>query len=554
MDLAAVEEVIHLAQLSGDERKVAATRMLDTLRATEDRWDIGLQLFFKAGTDTGKFFGLSLVREYLDSSVAVDTRKAIREAMMEWIKNIIIIPETQANSKEIMPPRPPVYLINNVVSIVTLCVKHDFPEIWPSAFDEILELGNSCISGLDLTVRVLSDLDVEVVTSFSDGGTAASSAAPAENNSQATRRQKEEQMHNTAIKDAMRAGDITRNIVHLLCKSAVYLRSDTALHATRGRGTCNALSRRCLRCMSLFIGWIDVNLVISETLSTLYQSLQDGVLCAPALACLYELVKKGMDPLVKVYMINSIDIVPMLTRVPLGEIDPTEANFADDEDEDRHVFELGMTIDMIALELIGVWGKYEELVLGDGKGAPPKAPSTQAQDEAGRIHDVAPIAGRMLHNIVPLLIQVFGSEDSDIANTVLPALGKLVGVLKIQKANSERLPSAMAAFIAAQPSSTSSSPKSGTNETAAVQDSVPYLQVLDYFPSILGTIYRQIQYPADFEYDANDENDAEIMEVSVTGLAIYVCVYACFCHVNVLCGCSAGGGCLHLCAPPPSES
>ena len=534
MDLAAVEEVIHLAQLSGDERKVAATRMLDTLRTTEDRWDIGL------------------VREYLDSSVAVDTRKAIREAMMEWIKNIIIIPETQANSKEIMPPRPPVYLINNVVSIVTLCVKHDFPEIWPSAFDEILELGNSCISGLDLTVRVLSDLDVEVVTSFSDGGTAASSAAPAENNSQATRRQKEEQMHNTAIKDAMRAGDITRNIVHLLCKSAVYLRSDTALHASRGTGTCNALSRRCLRCMSLFIGWIDVNLVISETLSTLYQSLQDGVLCAPALACLYELVKKGMDPLVKVYMINSIDIVPMLIRVPLGEIDPTEANFADDEDEDRHVFELGMTIDMIALELIGVWSKYEELVLGDGKGAPPKAPSTQ--DEAGRIHDVAPIAGRMLHSIVPLLIQVFGSDDSDIANTVLPALGKLVGVLKIQKANSERLPSAMAAFIAAQPSSASSSPKSGTNETAAVQDSVPYLQILDYFPSILGTIYRQIQYPADFEYDANDENDAEIMEVSVTGFAIYVCVYACICHVNVLCGCSAGGGCGHLRAPPLSES
>jgi len=513
MDLAAIEEVIYLAQLSGDERKIAATRVLDTLRTTEDRWDIGLQLFYKAGTDTGRFFGLSLVREYLDSSVAIDTRKAIREAMMEWIRNVIIIPETQSSPKERMSPRPPVYLLNNVVSIVTLCVKHDFPEIWPSAFDEILDLGNSCISGLDLTVRVLSDLDVEVVTSFTEGagaGAVDASAAPNETPQMAARR-KQEAAHNTAIKDAMRAGDITRNIVLLLCKSAVYLRSDSNIHAVRGRGICNALSRRCLRCMSLFIGWIDVNLVISETLSTLYQSLQDSVLCAPALACLYELVKKGMDPLVKVYMLNSIDIVSMLTRVPLGEIDPTEANFADDEDEDRHVYELGMTIDMIALELIGVWSKYEELVLGDSKGAPPKPAASQ--NEAARIHDAAPIASRMLQSMIPLLIQVFGSEDSDIANTVLPALGKLVGVLKIQKANQKRLPSAMAAFVAAQPSSGGNSPKSGSQEAAAVQDVVPYLQILDYFSSILGTIYRQIQYPADFEYDANDENDAEIMEV-----------------------------------------
>jgi len=276
--------------------------------------------------------------------------------------------------------------------------------------------------------------------------------------------------------------------------------------------------------MSLFIGWIDVNLVISETLSTLYQSLQDPVLCAPALACLYELVKKGMDPLVKVYMINSIGIVPMLTRVPLGQIDPTEANFADDEDEDRHMYELGMTIDMIALELIGVWSKYEELVLGDGKGAPPKPAA--AQDEAARIHDAAPIAGRMLHSIIPLLIQVFGSKDSDIANTVLPALGKLVGVLKIQKANQERLPTAMAAFVAAQPSSGGNSPTSGSQEAAAAQEAVPYLQILDYFPSILGTIYGQIQYPADFEYDANDENDAEIMEVCIL-TQCFVWIFSC---------------------------
>ncbi len=506
MDLAAVEEVIHLAQLSGDERKIAATRMLDALRTSDNRWDVGLQLFYKAGTDTAKFFGLSLVREYMDSSVPVETRKTIREAMMDWVKTYIIVPETQEKAVG-MTSRPPVYLINNVVTIVTLCVKHDFPELWPSAFDEILQLGKSCVSGLDFTVRILSDLDVEVVTSFADGGTAVSSAAPTELSTSA-RRHKDELLHNMAIKDAMRAGDITRNIVHLLCNSAVYLRSNAVMQQRHGRGTCNALSRRCLRCMSLFIGWIDVNLVISETLTTLYQSLQDGVLCAPALACLYELVKKGMDPLVKVHLINSIGVVPMLARVPLGIIDPTEANFAEDEDEDKHVYELGMAIDMITLELLGVWTKFEDLVLGDAKGNAPK--STGLGEEVTRIRELAPIVAGMLHSVVPLLIQIFATDDNETANTVLPALGKLVGVLKVQQANQERLPAAIAAFMATQASAATSPSNSAEN---AAMHAVAYVQILNYFPSILGTIYRQIQYPADFEYDANDENDAEIMEV-----------------------------------------
>eukprot|EP00605_Chrysophyceae_sp_TOSAG23-4_P000515 GSChrysophyteH1.ASY1.ANO1.581.1 assembled CDS len=471
MDLAAVEEVINLS-LVGDERTATASQILDTLRASDDRWDIGLQLFFKGSNETAKFFGLSLVRDYLDSTVSLERRKTIRDAMLEWINTMIVIPETEQSTK--LTNHLPVFLVNNVASVVTLCVKHDYPEVWPEAFDEIIKLGNSCIGGLDMTVRVLIDLDVEV-------------------RGAATATKRHELLHNTAIKDAMRAGDTTRQIVVLLCKSAVYLRSDTNVQQDRGREVCNALSRRCLRCMASFIGWIDVNLVISETLTTLYQSLNDSVLCAPALACLYELVKKGMDPSVKAHMINSIEVVPMLQRVPLGH----DAHIDDDEEDDDHVYELGNIVDIIATELLGCWAKFEEATLGDAKGNAPK--SEGSQEELKSLRNLALVVASNMHKLMPLLLQVFSHADYENAHTVLPAVSKLLSVLKNRQNNAQEVPS-----------------------SSATDPSCKYFQVLDYFPTILGNIYRQMQYPEDFDYDPNDEDDAEVMDAKKAVRKVFV--------------------------------
>ena len=529
MDLAAVDEVVRLS-VCGDERAVTATQILDTLRVSDDRWDIGLQLFFKGSSDTAKFFGLSMVRDYLDSRVPVERRKTIRDAMMEWVKTVIVPQPPGAGPGK--DGRPPVYLVNNVASVITLCVKHDYPEVWPEAFDEIMQLGNSCIAGLDMTVRILTDLDVEVVTAFVEGGTAASSADASASSSggggnggNGTSLRQKEMSHNMAVKDAMRNSDVTRSIVNVLSKSAVYLRTDAGVHGLHGRGTCNALSRRCLRCMASFIGWIDVNLVISETLSTLYQALQDEVLCAPAIACLYELVKKGMDPAVKAYLIHSIDIVPMLLRVPLGKSDPTEANFGADEDEDNHLYELGQIVDMIALELLGCWNKYEELCLGDAKGNAPKG--AVPQEEMVNMQNVALIVASNMHKLMPLLLQVFSVEEYECANSVLPALSKFLNTLKVQKANENKLSAAISTFDSSRAQISSENRQGNSQEmsvsSAARDPACKYFQVLDYFETILGGIYRQMQYPVDFEYDPNDEDDAEVMEVGTC------CCYAVLC-------------------------
>jgi hypothetical protein len=263
--------------------------------------------------------------------------------------------------------------------------------------------------------------------------------------------------------------------------------------------------------MSTFIGWIDVNLVVSETLSILYQASQDSVLCAPALACLYELVKKGMDPWAKAHMIDTIGIVPLLCRVPFQKVDPEEANYADDEDEEDHVNELGMTVDMIAMELLGCWSRYEEMTLGDARGVVKQQP---AADEAERIRAATPMIAKMLHTILPLVIRVFShaQTDSDACTGVHTSISKILSTLQTQRVNEARLPAAVAFFAANQ---------TGGDSSAGGAAAVPYLQIADYYPSILGTIYRQMHYPADFQFDATDDDDAEVMEVSVLILCTY---------------------------------
>ena len=175
--------------------------MLDHIRTTPDRWSTGLKLFFEAQGDISKFFGLTLVRDYLSSSssssasststssskgTAVGSdegsnepqapiRKAIRDAVMGWSGVV------SSGSSSTIPP----FLLNNVVSILTLCIKLDYPEHWPTAFEDVLTLATRGYAGLDLVVRLLVEMGVEIVE-FN------------------VYRSPREIAHNVVIKDAMR--------------------------------------------------------------------------------------------------------------------------------------------------------------------------------------------------------------------------------------------------------------------------------------------------------------------------------------------------------------
>lgn len=230
-------------------------RYLDKLRSSPERWSLGLTLFFESQSQTAQFFGLSLLRGYLssvDSFSFPDHRFNIREGMMTWLNTSFL----ENGQTEI-----PSYIINNVVSVVTLCLKQDYPEHWPSAFQDILRLTSQSPSAnlppgrvlraIDLITRILAELDMEVIV-FND------------------QRTKQEVQHNVIIKDTMRATGVVQNLVDFLCHSAV--------NCTAAAGQDSiSVAENCLACLAPLIGWIDITLVVQNALPTIFSAIQDQV-------------------------------------------------------------------------------------------------------------------------------------------------------------------------------------------------------------------------------------------------------------------------------------
>ncbi|RYG59839.1 hypothetical protein EON64_19835, partial [archaeon] len=172
-------------------------RHLDELRKDASRWNIGILLFGQGRSDMTRFYGLSLVRDFLSSEHAASdagpaVRLQIRETVWAWLSALM------ASSQQLQST--PAFLLNNLASVLTLCIKRDYPEHWPGAFDDLLLLAqgsSSSSSGAELLVRVLGELEIEVVM-FSEA------------------RSRQEVAHNTLIKDRMRETDALSKVVGYL--------------------------------------------------------------------------------------------------------------------------------------------------------------------------------------------------------------------------------------------------------------------------------------------------------------------------------------------------
>ena len=508
-----------------------------------------MKLFFEGANEVTRFFGLSLVRDFMtttckqSSAFAADPQlnniySSIRDALWTWTTGHV------AQNTVI-----PVFILNNVVTLLTLLVKRDFPERWPSAFHDVLTIGSSSPSGLDLAVRILSDLEVEVVM-YAEGRT------------------KEEIAHNTLIKDCMRrtAGDdtttsatsIAQRLVEFLCRSAAAVREADVM-----------LSERCLRCLADLVGWVDVTLIACEgTLTCIYAALRDRDprLCGAACACLLELVKKGMEPLQKIRLLNAIGLAQMLALVPVpakgsgndaasgggGGSDAPSAQGAksggkmskvfgssggddegDEDDEDggdSPERELGEVVNAFVLELLGCWTSFETLVFdssgsgsgrgsgsGSGSGASSSGSGATGGSSSGdsRSHlllmsdavvaaseerqrqeliQMAPTLCALSRTLLPVVLALLTHPDTPTASTVVPCLGKFITLLKQQHDHASQI----AAHI-------------------AVAGRADFFIATDYLHQLLMGIYVQLQFEKDFTYDANDDDAAAEIEVRVVG-------------------------------------
>lgn len=420
-------------------------RIIEKFRGDRNRWTISLQLFLESNHLVIQFFALTITREYLEwsqvftgSNIEVEAKlthcKVIRNNLMSWLNSKIATKALCTFNDQC-----PQYLLNNVISIISLCLKLEYPKQWPTAIIEILEISRK--SGIleeirfitvDIVVRIFVELGLEIVV-YND------------------KRCKNEIEHNMMIKDAMRESGILFEIVSFLCQTAV---------STVLRNKQVAVS--CLQCLSQFISWIDINIVITLALPTIWGGFDDQNLGLSHVCCvcLFEIMKKGMESSLKIQLIKAIGIVDKFQQLNLQDRDIA------------FLVEFGPLVNMIGFEALLYWSSYED-----------QLKNSKFICNESNIQIVS-AAANTLKLMSSLSLYLFRHYDNTVAATVLPFLSRFPSIFKIQNEISYQFP-IPERFIAK-----------------------------DYIQDLLMGIFQQVQYPSDFEFDEESEEDLEVIEVS----------------------------------------
>ena len=428
-----------------------------------------MSLFLETQNETARFFGLSLVRDWMQCELLTSpsspstliARERIRSALMNWFSEVLKVLSSDSSGKRNMNDVVPYYMSSNAISTVTLSIKFDFPILWPTAFSELLQLGYTHgLLGIELVTRVLKEIEVEVVM-FSET------------------RSKAEIAQNGAVKDAMRESSIIQDVVSFLCQGA-----QLALTAQRVD-----ICASCLSCLSELISWVDATLVVQAALPVVYEMWQKCSRSSVRYACcccFYELAKKGMDPVAKVRLLHTINLVPLLTQ---DERIASQLGLASIAAEERDETEkVAVLVDMLVLELLGCWSKYEDGLVGKSKSNSPVATMSTgdtASDEAADIASCIPVAVSFLQALLPVMLRCFTHNVLSVSSAALPSCHRLVAMLKTQQARGAVLDS-----LASQGG--------------------PLFRAEEYLNSLLSGVYLKSQYPKNFDFEAAAEDELDL--------------------------------------------
>lgn len=414
-------------------------------------------------------------------------RDKIRESILSWLHSYfehISSGSTQNNPYLNIPP----YLLSNIVFIYTLLIKIDYPERWPSAFNDLLYFGHKYAvkDSIFFITKVLTELEAEVVV-FNEN------------------RNKEEVAHNTEIKDVMRSTEVMPRIVNFLSQTIL-------ISLNTPSSDSELVAHACLMCLSELIGWIDLNLVINESLNVIYMSFKSSSMKIKygALSCIYSLIKKGMDPVDKVEMIKAINLVPLLfeNKFSFNNISPLKLSDYDELDPndpaDIHSVhkKMALVLDMLALELIGCWSKFEEILFPTNKSltpypskSPPMTPTSLNPVSFSQIDQKLlssiPIISSLIRGVINELIAYLSHPNIFVGSSVQQGSNRLVQMMKSQK------------------------PKEEVLKGMVSQNSLPkdYPFASEYLDQLLMSIHSQSQYPQDVNGSEEEEN--EVIQVII---------------------------------------
>lgn len=303
------------------------------------------------------------VQEALTKGVEDAVSAQIRTELLTWLQENVSFVESKAP-----------YLKTKLAVVVTLLIKRDYPDRWPTAFAELMALLPKGASMVEMYFRILVAINEEIVEFDAQRSQAEANA-------------------NMRIKDAMRESSTMSDTIDAIYNVLVNCDASTVMVE---------LSYSALETLKRYISWVDIGLIVNDRiLPLLFKMLRESAaLRCPAANCLFEIIDKGMTPEKKVALFQQLNIIEVLGMLPI-------------QDDDEFAEEVGEVINGIGLELVECMDTFRH---------------------QGRVELFA-LASTMLRQLMPLVWDLFAHETKDVSEEVFEIVNS-VGTLIRSETNS----------------------------------------------------------------------------------------------------------------------
>ncbi|KAI3366737.1 hypothetical protein L3Q82_009219, partial [Scortum barcoo] len=339
-----------------------AMAYFEQLKESQDAWEVCAEALAKGiySDDHVKFFCFQVLEhqiKFRHAGLSAVQQQLIRETLMKWL---------QCQLMNTQPEKP--FIRNKAAQVFALTFIMEYLTLWPKFFFDILSLVGLNPHGVDIYLRTLMAIDAEVVD-------------------RDILHTPEETRRNTLIKDGMREQCIPHLVESWFQILQTYQQSHPEL-------TC-----QCLEVVGAYVSWIDLNLIANDRfVNLLLSQMSVEELREEACDCLFEIVNKGMDPVDKTKLVES-----------LCQVLQSAGFFNVEQEED---------VDFLA--------KFSRLVNGMGQSL---VLSWTKLAKTGNVKAAAETL-QAVESKVPLLLQLLVHEDDDISANIVGFCYEYLHVLK----------------------------------------------------------------------------------------------------------------------------
>ncbi|OXB75723.1 UNVERIFIED_CONTAM: hypothetical protein H355_012647 [Colinus virginianus] len=388
-----------------------ALAYFEQLKISQDAWQVCAEALAQSiySDDHIKFFCFQVLEHQVKfkySELTEVQQQLIRETLITWLQAQMLNPQPEKT-----------FIRNKAAQVFALLFVTEYLTKWPKFFFDILSVVDLNPRGVDMYLRILMAVDAELVdrdvvhTSeasyyyalifvlkfkkylcfnyrrrfqrgfffFPYGNSALESLGDLDPKAEARR--------NTLLKDTMREQCIPSLVEswYQILQNYQYNNSE--------------LTCQCLEVVGAYVSWIDLSLIANERfINMLLGHMSVEVLREEACDCLFEIVNKGMDPIDKTKLVESL--CQVLQSAGLFSIDQ--------EDDVDFLARFSKLVNGMGQALIASWTKL--IKSGDMKSAQDALQAIEAK--------------------VSLMLQLLIHEDDDISSNIIGFCYDYLHILK----------------------------------------------------------------------------------------------------------------------------